>query len=151
MYAYPDQISKTTSYCDVLVGAVAMVGERAPHLVTETMVKGMRPGSVIIDVSIDQGGCVETSRPTTLRDPTYEMHGVIHFCVPNFTARIARTASRSLSNVLRPYITTAARGREQLLSDSELRSALVIYDGKVVDERLSHIHNVPHIAVEEIA
>ncbi len=151
MYAYPDQIGKATGYCDVLVGAVLITGERTPHLVTEHMVERMRPGAVIIDVSIDQGGCIATSHPTTLRDPTFEMHGVIHYCVPNFTARIARTASRALSNVLRPYITTAARGREQLLGDEELRSALVVYDGKVVDPRLAVAHNVPCVAVEEMS
>ena len=151
MYAYPDQIRKAVSFCDVLVGAVLHTGERAPHLVSEEMVKSMRPGATIIDVSIDQGGCVATSRPTTLRDPTFVMHGVTHYCVPNFTALVARTASRALSNVLRPYILSAASGSDQLLRDPELRSALVVYEGKVTHPRLAATQNTEYVALEELA
>ena len=80
-------------------------------MVTEDMVQAMKPGSVIIDVSIDQGGCVETSRPTTLDRPTFVVHNVVHYCVPNMTANIARTASRALANAAIPYILISpARG-----------------------------------------
>ena len=141
MYAYPAQIARAVSYADVLVGAVLNPGERTPHLVSEAMVKNMRAGSVIIDVSIDQGGCVETSRPTTLRDPTFVKHEVIHYCVPNFTALVARTASRTLSNVVRPYILPAADNPDLLVSDPVLRSATVVYRGHIVDPQLADAHH----------
>ena len=90
--------SATPPIADVVIGAVLVPGGRAPFLVTEEMVRTMKPGSVIIDLSIDQGGCVETSRPTTLESPTFKVHGVVHYCVPNMTANVPRTASRALAN-----------------------------------------------------
>ncbi len=149
MYAYPDQIAKAVAYADVFVGAILLPGERAPHVVSEEMVKAMRPGSVVIDVSIDQGGCVETSRPTTLRDPTFVKHGVIHYCVPNFTALAARTASRVLSNVVRPYVTRLANDPESMLRDQDLRSALCIHKGKVVSPQLALAHRMVCVNPED--
>ncbi|MBI4703256.1 MAG: alanine dehydrogenase [Deltaproteobacteria bacterium] len=142
MYAYPDEIAKAAAFADVFVGAVLLPGERAPHVVTEQMVRSMRPGSAIIDVSIDQGGCVETSRPTTLRDPTFVKHGIVHYCVPNFTALVARTASRALSNVVRPFLLRLAAGPESLVRDAELRPAVPLYEGRVLDPRLGAAHGV---------
>ncbi len=104
MLANPYNIAKAVSFADVLVGAVAVPGERAPILVTRQMVRSMRPRAVIIDFSIDSGGCVETSRPTNHVDPSYIEEGVIHYCVPNVPARVARTASYALSNALLPYL-----------------------------------------------
>jgi alanine dehydrogenase len=150
MYSYPDQIAKAAAFCDVLVGAILIPGARAPRLVTEEMVRKMRPGSVIVDVSIDQGGCVETSRPTTLRDPTFTKHGVIHYCVPNFTALVARTASRALSNVVRPYICRLAEDPQSLRSDPALRSATVVYRGEVVNQRLAEAHQLRAVPLEEL-
>ncbi|MBI3693699.1 MAG: alanine dehydrogenase [Acidobacteria bacterium] len=89
---------------DVLIGAVLLHGERTPHLVTRSMVETMQAGGVVIDVSIDQGGCVETSRPTTLADPVFLAGGILHYCVPNMTADIAHTASAALSQASLPYI-----------------------------------------------
>lgn len=97
-------LKRTVEFADVLVGCVLLPGLRAPVLVTRDMVRRMRPGSVIIDFSIDEGGCVETSRPTTLRDQTYVEEGVIHHCVPNITATVARTASYALTNAALPYL-----------------------------------------------
>ncbi|MFH1130440.1 MAG: NAD(P)-dependent oxidoreductase, partial [Pseudomonadota bacterium] len=151
MYAYPDQIAKATSFSDVFVGAVLIPGEKTPHIVTEEMVSNMRPGAVIIDVSIDQGGCVETSHPTTLRDPTFEKHGIIHYCVPNLTALVARTASRTLSNVVRPYLFRLANDPSAILNDSEIRSAVVIHKGQIVNERLASAHNTVPAILEEVA
>jgi alanine dehydrogenase len=151
MYAFPDQIAKAAAWSDVLVCAILIPGERAPHLVAEQTVASMRPGSVIIDVSIDQGGCVETSRPTTLRDPTFVKHGVIHYCVPNFTALVARTASRTLSSVVRPYIIRLADDPDSLLRDPELRSALVVHRGRVVSAQLAAAHGIEHVRPEDVA
>jgi alanine dehydrogenase len=97
-------IERVCKYCEVLVGAVLNPGERAPILVTREMVKSMRPLSVIIDTSIDEGGCVETSRPTTHDKPTYIEEGVIHYCVPNMPGVVARTATHAFVNPVIPYI-----------------------------------------------
>jgi len=97
-------IEKTTSYADVVVGAVLVTGERTPILLTREMVRAMKPRSVFIDVSIDQGGCSETSRPTTHDHSTYVDEGVIHYCVPNMPGVVARTATHAFVNAALPYI-----------------------------------------------
>lgn len=104
MIASPYNIAKAVSFADVLIGAAAVPGERAPLIVTREMVRTMRPRAVIIDYAIDSGGCVETSRPTTLVNPSYVEEGVIHYCVPNVPALVARTASYALSNAVLPYL-----------------------------------------------
>ncbi|HSG15294.1 MAG TPA: alanine dehydrogenase [Anaerolineae bacterium] len=101
-------IERTVKFADVLLGAVMIPGRRSPVLVTREMVRSMRLGSVIIDFSIDQGGCVETSRPTTLRDQTFVEEGVIHHCVPNFTAAVSRTTSYAVTNAALPYLLAVA-------------------------------------------
>ncbi len=151
VHAYPDQIAKAAAFADVLVGAILRPGERTPHVVTEEMVQTMRPGTVIIDVSVDQGGCVATTRPTTLRDPTFVQHGVIHYGVPNFTSLVARTASRALSNMLRPYLQRLHQSREVLVQDPEVRSALMIFRGQVVDPRLAAAQGVELMNIPEEA
>ena len=101
---------------DALNGAVLLKGEKTPHLVSEDLVKQMKPGSVIVDISIDQGGCVETSRPTTLADPVYITHGIVHYCVPNTPASVPRTATVGWTNVLLPFLREATElGMEQVL------------------------------------
>lgn len=97
-------IGRVVAFADVLLGCVLIPGQRAPVLVSREMVRQMRSGSVIIDFSIDQGGCVETSRPTTLRDQTFVVDGVIHHCVPNITASVARTTSYAITNATLPYL-----------------------------------------------
>jgi alanine dehydrogenase len=105
----PYNLGKALPRADVVIGAILIKGERTPHVVSEAMVKTMKPGSIIIDVSIDQGGCVETSRPTTLEDPTYIVHNVIHYCVPNMPTNVARTATYGLTNALLPYLLEIAK------------------------------------------
>lgn len=100
VHASAPTIARSTAYADVLVGAVNAPGQRAPVLVSEDDVRGMRGGAVIIDYSIDQGGCVATSRPTHLEAPVYVAHGVLHCCLPNTTALVARTASHAISHEL---------------------------------------------------
>jgi alanine dehydrogenase len=131
-----DRLEKYTAIADVVIGAVLIPGSRAPFVVTENMVKAMKPGSVIIDVSIDQGGCVETSRPTTLDHPTFITHGVVHYCVPNMTANVARTASRALSAAGIPYIMDmSGRGLEGALRNNfGLAAAVYMYKGIMVNE-----------------
>ncbi|MDX1612989.1 MAG: alanine dehydrogenase [Candidatus Promineifilaceae bacterium] len=101
-------LNRAVQFADVLIGAVMVPGRRAPVLVSREMVRHMRPGSVIIDYAIDQGGCVETSRPTTLRDQTFIVEGVIHHCVPTMTAVVGRTTSYAITNAALPYIAALA-------------------------------------------
>lgn len=107
MYASEYQISRAILFADVLVGAVATVGERAPLLVSEELVRAMRPGTIILDYAIDEGGCVATSRPTTRRNPTFVVHDVIHYCVPNITAAVGRTTSQAITHAALPYLLAA--------------------------------------------
>lgn len=128
------QLARFVAIADVLIGAVLIPGGRAPFLVTEAMVQGMKPGSVIVDVSIDQGGCIETSRPTLLDHPTFRAHGVVHYCVPNMTSNIARTASRVMSDAAMPYLRDiAGRGLEaSLAADAGLAEGVYLYRGRPV-------------------
>lgn len=104
MFANKYNLRRAVKFADVLMGAVLIPGQRAPLLITREMVQSMRSGSVIIDFSIDEGGCVETSRPTTLRDPAYMLDGVVHYCVPNMTSVVARTASYAVTNAALTYL-----------------------------------------------
>jgi alanine dehydrogenase len=129
------RIERYTQFADLVIGAVLIPGARAPQVVTEDMVRAMRPGSVIIDLAIDQGGCVETSRPTRLDDPTFIQHGVVHYCVPNMTANVARTASRALAQSALPIVSRiAASGVDAALRDDPgLGEGVYMYRGKVVN------------------
>jgi alanine dehydrogenase len=104
-----DAIAEAVAGADVVIGAVLVAGTRAPHVVTRAMVETMKPRSAILDVSIDQGGCVETSRPTTLAQPTFVHRNVTHFCVPNFTADLGRSASVAIAQAMLPYLLSLAR------------------------------------------
>jgi alanine dehydrogenase len=139
------RLERYTAIADVLIGAVHIPGERAPFLVTEPMVKRMKPGAVIVDVSIDQGGCVETSRPTSPESPVYKVHNVLHYCVPNMTANVPRTASRVLANAALPYVLEmASRGVEPTLrADAGLASGVCLYRGKMVNENVGKTLGIP--------
>jgi alanine dehydrogenase len=137
--AEPDSIASTLATADVAVGAVYIAGARTPHIVSKEMVEAMRPGSVIIDVAIDQGGCFETSRPTTLRQPTYMHHGIVHYCVPNLTADMGRSTSIAGAQALLPYLLLMAdQGLEAtVMSCPDLGRAVYTYQGFCVHERLA--------------
>ena len=140
-----DRLERYTTIADVVIGAILIPGGRAPFLVTEGMVKGMKPGSVVIDVSIDQGGCIETSRPTTIDDPTFIVHNVVHYCVPNMTANVARTASRALANAALPYIMElASKGLETTLRENpDMADGVYLYRGRMVNPRTAATHSIP--------
>ena len=104
MLSTPPNIEKALSFADLVLGAVAVRGQRAPILVTRDMLRLMKPRSVVMDLSIDMGGCFETSRPTSLTSPTYEVDGILHLCVPNLPSGAARTATQALTNALLPYL-----------------------------------------------
>ena len=124
---------------DLLIGAVHVVGDRTPALVDRETVEGMKEGAVIVDVDVDYGGCVETSRPTTLEDPTFVEAGVIHYCVKNVPAAVPVTATRALSNALLPHVRRlAGLGlADALKSDAGLARGAAVAEGRVVDPVLA--------------
>jgi alanine dehydrogenase len=132
-------IEKAVQFADVVVGAVLIKAERAPHIVTKEMVQRMKPGSIIIDVSIDQGGCIETSRPTTLENPTYVLHDVIHYCVPNIPANVARTATYGLTNAFLPYLLEIAqKGFDRAIRENEgLARGVCTYNGVCTNDAIA--------------
>jgi len=127
-----EAIAESLATADVLIGAVLNAGTRTPHVVTRAMVERMRPGSAIIDVSIDQGGCVETSRPTTLAEPTFEYRGVTHFCVPNLTADLGRSSSVAIAQAMLPYVLKLAENGVGAALDAcgDLRRGLYLLRGR---------------------
>jgi len=127
-------IEKATAFADVVVGAVLVSGQRSPILITREMVRNMKPRSLIIDVSIDQGGCVETSRPTTHELTTYVEEGVIHYCVPNMPGVIARTATHAFVNAAMPYLLEIAnRGVDAAIAaDPALEMGINTHNGELV-------------------
>jgi alanine dehydrogenase len=135
----PKNLVKALKRCDVAIGAVRGKN-RSPILVNEAMVESMKPGSVIIDVSIDMGGCFETSEITTHNHPTFEKHGVIHYCVPNIPARYSRTASVSISNIFTPYLLEIAEngGLENAVRfDRGLKNGLYFYHGILINKSVA--------------
>lgn len=144
--ANPYTISRGVKFADVLIGAVLIKGEKAPNLVTEAMVKQMKKGAVIVDVSIDQGGCIETSRITTQSDPVYSLHNVIHYCVPNMPAIVSRTASYGLNNASLGYIQDIAENglSNALLGDLGLSKGVCTYNGYCCNESIAHTFNVEY-------
>ncbi|NIR94285.1 MAG: NAD-binding protein, partial [Gammaproteobacteria bacterium] len=134
MFANSHNIAKAVAFADVLIGAASIPGGKAPILVSREMLKMMRKRAVILDMSINSGGCVETSRPTTLADPSYIVDDIIHYCVPNVPARVSRSASHSLSNSILPYLLEMGRlGIPEALDQlSDLRRGVNMMNGKLV-------------------
>jgi alanine dehydrogenase len=131
LYSYADSIAEQVAQADLLVGAVLVTGERAPHLVSAVDVAQMQAGSVIIDISVDQGGCIETTRPTDYRQPTFVEHGVVHFGVTNMPGAVPRTASQALSAAILPWVEKLTRSDWRSASP-ELSAAVNVDAGKVV-------------------
>ena len=127
-------IEKAIAYADVVVGAVLITGERTPILITREMIQAMKPRSVFIDVSIDQGGCAETSRPTTHDHATYVEEGVLHYCVPNMPGVVARTATHAFVNAAMPYITEIAHlgAAEAMMQNPAIEKAVNTHNGALV-------------------
>lgn len=148
-----DNIEKAVKNADLLVGAVLVPGARAPQLVTEEMVRQMRPGSVIVDVAIDQGGCIETAdRVTTHSDPTYERHGVIHYAVANMPGAVPRTATMALTNVTLSYIREVAdKGFERAVrANAALARGVNSHAGHVTYGAVAQAHDMEYTALSEL-
>src|SRR5207237_1382957 len=153
LYSDPHTIAETVSKADLVVGAVLVPGARAPRLVTEEMIARMEPGSVVIDVAVDQGGCIETAtRPTTHDDPTYVVHGVVHYAVANMPGAVARTSTFALNNATLPYtLALADKGwRKALAEDPHLRAGLNICAGRVTCEPVAAAHGLPSRPAETL-
>jgi len=137
---------------DVVIGAVLLPGAAAPKLVTREMVRKMKAGAVVVDVAIDQGGCFETSKPTTHTDPTFIVDGVLHYCVANMPGAVARTSTFALTNATYPFIETLAnRGMVKALSqDHHLRNGLSVHRGKLTSEPVAKAQRVDFVLAEEL-
>ena len=145
-------IEELVRRADLLIGTVLVPGAAAPKLVTHDMVRTMKPGSVIVDVAIDQGGCVETSHATTHSDPTYVVDGVVHYCVANMPGAVARTSTFALNSVTLPFtLALANKGWQKALADdAHLRNGLNVIDGKVVCEPVAQAHGLPYVKAETL-
>ena len=133
VFSNRDNIEREALRADLLIGAVLIPGAAAPRLVTRDMVGRMKPGSVIVDVSIDQGGSIETSRPTTHADPTYLVDGIVHYCVTNMPGAVPRTSTYALNNATLPHVLALANlgYREAMKRDPHLRAGLNVHKGKI--------------------
>jgi alanine dehydrogenase len=149
LYSDRHTIRQELKLADLVVGAVLIPGAKAPRLITRADLKFMKPGSVIIDVAIDQGGCVETSRPTTHSDPTYLEEGVLHYCVTNMPGAVGRTSTFALCNVTLPWVLTLARlGIEPAIRQSPpLASAANIHRGRVTNQAVAETFGLAHAAI----
>jgi alanine dehydrogenase len=139
LFASHYNLARMTKIADILIGAILRPGEKAPIMITRDMVKSMKKGSLIIDLAIDQGGCVETSRLTTLEQPTYVDEGVIHYCVPNITSAVSRTSTKVLSNLVAPcLIEIGEKGIEQTLKEKRsLARGVYVYQGNISKEKIA--------------
>jgi alanine dehydrogenase len=146
-YATTDAIEESIMTADLVIGAVLTPGGTAPRLVTRQMIASMRRGTVVVDVSIDQGGCFETSRPTTHSDPTYVVDGVVHYCVTNMPGAVARTSTFALSNATLPFtLALADRGyRDAMAADSHLLDGLNVCAGKVTHHAVAGAHGIDYV------
>ncbi|MDD4865443.1 MAG: alanine dehydrogenase [Alishewanella agri] len=148
VYSTADALEQEVLAADLVIGGVLVPGAAAPKLVTKEHIKRMKPGSAIVDVAIDQGGCVETSKATTHADPTYIVDDVVHYCVANMPGAVPRTSTFALNNATLPFILRLAnKGYKQaLLDDQHLLAGLNVYRGKVTNEGVAQALNLPFVA-----
>ena len=136
---------------DLIIGAVLIPGAKAPHLITRDMLKNMKPGTVLVDVAVDQGGCIETCRPTTHAEPTFVIDDVLHYCVANMPGAVPYTSTLALTNATLPYaIELANKGwKKACQDDGELAKGLNVINGDVVYKAVSDAFNLPYVEVEK--
>ncbi|HEX6490305.1 MAG TPA: alanine dehydrogenase [Gaiellaceae bacterium] len=145
------QIEESVAEADVVIGAVLIPGALAPKLISLAMVKGMKKGAVLCDVAIDQGGCAETSRPTTHSDPVYVVEGVTHYCVANMPGAVPITSTKALTNVTLPYVESIAEHglREAVARDRTLARGVNVLEGKVTYEAVAEAHNLEYSPLDD--
>jgi alanine dehydrogenase len=144
-------LEKLISECDLLVGGVLIPGAEAPKLVTKNMLKLMKRGSVIVDVAIDQGGCVETSKPTTHAEPTYIIDDVVHYCVANMPGGVPRTSTIALNNATLPFLSKLAKEgySKALKDDPNFLAGLNVHKGQVTYKAVADVFGHNHVSAEE--
>ena len=149
-YSNEYNIRELLSSHDLIIGAVLIPGKKAPHLITRDMLKDMRPGTVLVDVAVDQGGCIETCKPTTHQDPTYVIDGIVHYCVANMPGAVPYTSTLALTNATLPYaIQLANKGWQKACIDNqELLLGLNVIHGDVVYEGVAEAFNLPYVPVD---
>jgi len=152
LYSTPTSLNEVLQTADLVVGAVLIPGKLAPKLIRKEHLAKMQPGSVIVDVAIDQGGCAETSRLTSHSKPTYIVDGIVHYCVPNMPGACSRTATRALTNATMSYaLQLASKGYKQaLLDDRGFRDGLNVYKGKVTHPEVAHDLGYTYYPAEEL-
>jgi alanine dehydrogenase len=146
-----ENIARSVREADLVVGGVLIPGGKAPKLVSEALIAEMSPGSVVVDVAVDQGGCIETCRPTTHDNPTYVVHGVIHYCVANMPGAVPQTSTFALTNATRPYARKIADMGlvEAIKSDVALAKGLNTYNGHVTYQAVAQDLGYPYVSIQE--
>ena len=152
MYSNEYNIRKLIKDADLIVGAVLIAGAKAPKLITRDMLKEMQPGTVLVDVAVDQGGCIETCKPTTHDDPTYVIDGVVHYCVANMPGAVPYTSTIALTNATLPYaLQLANKGwKKACQDDNALKQGLNVVNGKVVYKGVAEAFGIPLANVEDV-
>jgi len=145
-------LAEAVRRADVVIGAVLIPGAKAPKLVTREMVASMKPGSVIVDVAVDQGGCVETTRPTSHSEPTYFVNGVLHYCVPNMPGAVPRTSTYALTNQTLPYtLELAGKGFDGAVRASPaLAKGVNVYQGQITHKAVAAAFDLPYVPLDKL-
>jgi len=145
LYSNEEHLLEMLPRTDLLIGAVLVPGARAPRLITRSMLRLMKPGSVLVDIAIDQGGCSETSRPTTHHDPVYVQEGITHYCVANMPGAYARTATQALTNVTSRFVEFLAEGGVEgaIKREPAIASGVNVMDGKIRNKAVAEAHQLP--------
>ena len=152
LYSSEAHLMELLPAVDLLVGAVLLPGAKAPKLIRRDMLRRMRPGSVLVDIAIDQGGCVETSRPTTHHDPTFVEEGVIHYCVTNMPGAYARTATQALTNVTYPYVEILADNglKEACRRQPSILGGINVWNGQLTCQAVAQAHGLAYTAAPKL-
>lgn len=148
----PAVIRGRITNADVVIGAVLIPGAKAPHLVTRDMLKTMKPGAVLVDVAIDQGGCFETSKPTTHSEPTYIVDGVVHYCVANMPGAVAKTSTMALTNATLPYaVEIANKGWKLAMKENkEIRQGANVVNGQITYAGVAEAFNLKYVPIDTL-
>jgi alanine dehydrogenase len=146
------EVEQTIAHADVVIGAVLIPGARAPKLISRAMLADMQPGAVIVDVAIDQGGCIETARPTTHSDPIYEVDGIIHYCVANMPGGVPVTSTKALTSATLPYLEAIADHglAEAVARDPSLGRGVNVLDGKITHEAVAGAHGLDYTPLADV-
>ncbi len=152
LFSSPATLRELIANADVVVGAVLIPGAKAPKLITRDMLKIMKPGSVLVDVAIDQGGCFETSKATTHGDPIYVVDGVVHYCVANMPGAVPRTSTMALTNATLPYaVEIANKGWKKAMQESdEIKLGANVINGKITYQAIAEAFDLEHIAIDTL-